>query len=104
MTGPARGPAARVQVRTDEFKQAYPTRSAIERIIAWTATCNGRRIRLRYTGAIRAAGHRHSDTPRRSQTGIQRSIRRNKRLTPKRECVGVSLPPTECSYGRDAEE
>jgi len=52
----------------------------------------------------RHPGHRHSDTPTRSQTGIQRSIRRNKRLTPKRECVGVSLPPTKCSYGRDAEE
>ena len=52
----------------------------------------------------RHAGHRHSDTPTRSQTGIQRSTRRNKRLTPKRECVGVSPPPTKCSYGRDAEE
>ena len=40
--------AARAQARTAEFKQAYPTRSAIERIIAWTATQNGRRIRLRY--------------------------------------------------------
>ena len=52
----------------------------------------------------RRPGHRHSDTPTRSQTGIQRSIRRDKRLTPKHECVGVSLPPTQCSYGRDAEE
>jgi hypothetical protein len=43
--------AARAQARTPEFKQAYPTRSAIERIIAWTATCNGHRIRLRYLGA-----------------------------------------------------
>jgi hypothetical protein len=33
--------AARAQARTDDFKKAYPTRSAIERIIAWTATCNG---------------------------------------------------------------
>jgi hypothetical protein len=45
--------AARAQARTAEFKQAYPTRSAIERIIAWTATCNGRRIRLRYTGTAK---------------------------------------------------
>jgi hypothetical protein len=45
--------AARAQARTPEFKQAYPTRSAIERIIAWTATQNGRRIRLRYTGAAK---------------------------------------------------
>jgi hypothetical protein len=43
--------AARARARTAEFKQAYPTRSAIERIIAWTATCNGHRIRLRYLGA-----------------------------------------------------
>jgi Transposase DDE domain len=42
--------AARAQARTPEFKQAYPARSAIERIISWTATCNGRRIRLRYLG------------------------------------------------------
>jgi Transposase DDE domain len=42
---------ARAQVRTEAFKQAYPTRSAIERIIAWTATQNGRRVRLRYIGA-----------------------------------------------------
>ncbi|HXZ74062.1 MAG TPA: transposase [Streptosporangiaceae bacterium] len=41
---------ARAQARTAEFKQAYPTRSAIERIISWTATQNGRRIRLRYLG------------------------------------------------------
>ena len=45
--------AARAQARTDDFKQAYPTRSAIERIIAWTATQNGRRVRLRYLGAAR---------------------------------------------------
>jgi hypothetical protein len=42
--------AARAQARTPEFKRAYPTRSAIERIIAWTATCHGHRIRLRYLG------------------------------------------------------
>ena len=45
--------AARAQARTDDFKKAYPTRSAIERIISWTATQNGRRIRLRYIGAAR---------------------------------------------------
>ena len=42
--------AARAQARTEAFKKAYPTRSAIERIIAWTATQNGRRVRLRYLG------------------------------------------------------
>jgi hypothetical protein len=45
--------AARAQARTPEFKQAYPTRSAIERIISWTATQNGRRVKLRYLGAAR---------------------------------------------------
>jgi len=45
--------AARAQARTPEFRQAYPTRSMIERIIAWTATQNGRRIRLRYIGTAR---------------------------------------------------
>jgi len=45
--------AARAQARTPEFKQAYPTRSVIERIIAWTATQNGHRIRLRYVGAAK---------------------------------------------------
>src|SRR5271165_6744749 len=44
---------ARAQARTEEFRQAYPTRSMIERIIAWTATQNGRRIRLRYTGTAK---------------------------------------------------
>ena len=42
--------AARAQAHTPEFTQAYPTRSAIERIIAWTATQHGRRIKLRYLG------------------------------------------------------
>ncbi len=42
--------AARVQARTPEFQQAYPTRSAIERIVSWTATNHGRRIKLRYLG------------------------------------------------------
>ena len=42
--------AARTQARTGAFKQAYPTRSAIERIIAWTATQNGHRVKLRYIG------------------------------------------------------
>ena len=30
--------AARAQARTPEFQQAYPTRSMVERIVAWTAT------------------------------------------------------------------
>jgi hypothetical protein len=42
--------AARAQARTGEFKRAYPTRSMIERVIAWTATQNGHRVRLRYIG------------------------------------------------------
>ena len=42
--------AARTQARTPQFKQAYPTRAAIERIIAWTATQNTRRVKLRYRG------------------------------------------------------
>jgi Transposase DDE domain/Transposase domain (DUF772) len=42
--------AARAQARTPEFRAEYPTRAAIERVIAWTATQNGRRIRLRYIG------------------------------------------------------
>ncbi len=45
--------AARAQARTEEFKKAYPTRSAIERIISWTATQNGRRVRLRYIGTTK---------------------------------------------------
>jgi hypothetical protein len=45
--------AARAQARTAGFRQAYPTRSAIERIISWTATQNGRRVRLRYTGTAK---------------------------------------------------
>jgi hypothetical protein len=42
--------AARAQARTPQFKQDYPTRSMIERIIAWTATQNGHRVKLRYLG------------------------------------------------------
>lgn len=42
--------AARTRARTPEFRQACPTRSNIERTIAWTATQNGRRVRLRYIG------------------------------------------------------
>ena len=42
--------AARAQARTAEFKQAYPTRAVIERVIAWTAVHNGRRVKLRYLG------------------------------------------------------
>jgi len=42
--------AARAHARTPEFQQAYPTRSVVERIVAWTATNRGRRIKLRYLG------------------------------------------------------
>ena len=45
--------AARAQARTPEFKRAYPTRSMIERVISWTATQNGRRVKLHYTGTAR---------------------------------------------------
>ncbi|MGH3775263.1 MAG: transposase [Pseudonocardiaceae bacterium] len=52
---PARGPAARRPRpgQTPQFKQAYPSRSNIERIIAWIATQNGRRIKLRYLGVAK---------------------------------------------------
>ncbi|MDT2003914.1 IS5/IS1182 family transposase [Rhodococcus opacus] len=42
--------AARAQARTPQFKQDYPTRSTVERIIAWAATQNGHRLKLRYLG------------------------------------------------------
>jgi transposase len=42
--------AARARGRTPEFKQAYPTRSNVERTISHVATQNGRRIKLRYRG------------------------------------------------------
>jgi hypothetical protein len=45
--------AARAQARTPQFKQAYPTRSTIERIISWIATHHGRRIKLRYLGVAK---------------------------------------------------
>ena len=45
--------AARAQARTPEFKQDYPTRSSVERIIAWVATHRGRRITLRYLGVAK---------------------------------------------------
>jgi hypothetical protein len=45
--------AARAQARTDDFKKAYPTRSAVERIISWTAVRDGRRVRLRYLGTAK---------------------------------------------------
>ena len=45
--------AARAQARTEQFKKAYPTRSAIERIIAWTATQDGHRVKLRYIGTAK---------------------------------------------------
>ena len=52
--------AARAQARTPEFKRAYPTRSMIERIISWTATQNGRRVKLRYTGTARNGAWLHN--------------------------------------------
>ena len=45
--------AARAQARTGEFKDKYPTRSMIERVISWTATQNGRRVKLRYIGTAK---------------------------------------------------
>jgi len=51
---------ARARARTPQFRQAYPTRSSIERTIAWTATQNGRRVRLRYIGTIRNNAWLHS--------------------------------------------
>ncbi len=45
--------AARARARTEEFRRSYPTRSTIERTIAWTATQNGRRVRLRYIGTAK---------------------------------------------------
>jgi transposase len=45
--------AARAQARTPEFRQAYRTRAVIERIIAWTATSSGHRVRLRYLGTVK---------------------------------------------------
>jgi hypothetical protein len=45
--------AARAQARTEAFKQAYPTRPAIERIIAWIAAQNRRRVRLCYLGTAK---------------------------------------------------
>jgi IS5 family transposase len=47
--------AARAQGRTPAFKQAYPTRSNVERTVAHVATQNGRRIKLRQVGT--AANH-----------------------------------------------
>ncbi len=42
--------AARAQARTEQFRQAYTARSAIERIISWTAPPNGRRVRPAASG------------------------------------------------------
>jgi hypothetical protein len=53
---------ARARARTPEFKQAYPTRAMIERVIAWTATQNGHRVRLRYLGAARNNAWLHNRT------------------------------------------
>jgi hypothetical protein len=52
--------AARAQARTREFRRAYPTRSMIERVIAWTATQNGHRVRLRYAGTSKNDAWLHS--------------------------------------------
>ena len=45
--------AARAQARTEQFRQAYPARSNVERAIAWIATQNGRRVKLRYIGTAK---------------------------------------------------
>ena len=52
--------AARAQARTEEFRRAYPTRSSVERTIAWIATQNGRRIRLRYIGTAKNGAWLHT--------------------------------------------
>jgi len=52
--------AARAQARTKAFKNAYPTRAVIERVIAWTATASGRRIKLRYLGTAKNNAWLHS--------------------------------------------
>jgi hypothetical protein len=44
--------AARAQAKTPQFKRDYPTRSNIERTVAQVATQNGRRVKLRYIGAV----------------------------------------------------
>jgi hypothetical protein len=54
--------AARAQARTPQFKKAYPTRAAIERIIAWTATSHGHRIKLRYLGTDKNNAWLHNRT------------------------------------------
>ena len=45
--------ASRAQASTPEFKRDYPTRSSVERIIAWVATQRGRRVTLRYLGVAK---------------------------------------------------
>jgi len=52
--------AAREQAATPEFKRAYPTRSNIERTIAWIATQSGRRVRLRYIGTAKNSAWLHN--------------------------------------------
>ncbi len=44
--------AARAQAKTPQFKRDYPTRSNVERTVAQVATQNGRRVKLRYIGAV----------------------------------------------------
>jgi len=56
--------AARAQARTPQSRQAYPTRSSIERTIAWIATQNGRRVRLRYIGTAKNDAWLHPGSPR----------------------------------------
>ena len=51
---------ARARARTPQFRQAYPTPAMIERIIAWTAVQNGRRVRLRYIGTSKNNAWLHS--------------------------------------------
>jgi hypothetical protein len=53
---------AREQARTPEFKQTYPTRSMIERIVAWSATQRGRRVKLRYRGTGKNDAWLHNRT------------------------------------------
>jgi len=52
--------AARARAQTAEFRRAYPTRVVIERVIAWTATSSGHRIRLRYLGTSKNNAWLHS--------------------------------------------
>ncbi len=48
--------------RTPQFKQAYRTR-AVERVIAWTATSHGQRVKLRYLGTSKNNAWLHTGPP-----------------------------------------